>query len=110
MDQEDFLCHHGVKGMKWGRRKDRYTSKKNTADINSTRYRQIGNKAAYQLSKLDYKEARGKTVNPRQYISTQKRLAKAMSKSYKYDVKSAKYALKIEKAKKKIAKYANDAA
>lgn len=24
--QEDYLCHHGVKGMKWGRRKDRRTS------------------------------------------------------------------------------------
>lgn len=23
MDYEDYLCHHGVKGMKWGRRKSR---------------------------------------------------------------------------------------
>lgn len=23
MNQEDYLCHHGIKGMKWGRRKDR---------------------------------------------------------------------------------------
>lgn len=25
---EDYLCHHGVKGMKWGRRKQRTTSVK----------------------------------------------------------------------------------
>lgn len=31
MDQEDYLCHHGVKGMKWGRRKQRVSSKNNKA-------------------------------------------------------------------------------
>lgn len=27
MNQEDYLCHHGVKGMKWGRRKQRVSSR-----------------------------------------------------------------------------------
>lgn len=27
MENEYYLCHHGVKGMKWGRRKQRYKSK-----------------------------------------------------------------------------------
>lgn len=30
MDEENYLCHHGVLGMKWGRRKERKKAKKDT--------------------------------------------------------------------------------
>lgn len=42
MDQEDYLCHHGVRGMKWGIRKRRVSSGKSRGSKKTT---QIKNKS-----------------------------------------------------------------
>lgn len=45
---EDYLCHHGVKGMKWGRRKQKVSS-----GVKKTGSKKISNKQKKTLSKAN---------------------------------------------------------
>lgn len=108
----EYLEHHGVPGMKWGRRKARYEKKLDRYIQNKDRFNRKQSAASYKAAKLNktisktkYKQAKGKEINERSLRKKEARLARAMKSSYKYEVKSRKYEKKIEKAKKKINKY-----
>lgn len=77
MEQEDYLCHHGVKGMKWGRRKDRRAANSaarahykadRTSDFNkykkstSKRDRKEGNLNESQIKSGRYRVARARSI------------------------------------------------
>lgn len=51
MEQEDYLCHHGVKGMKWGRRKQR--TKSGGVKKSSTKKVSLKSKINKTLKKVD---------------------------------------------------------
>lgn len=108
--QEDYLCHYGVQGMKWGRRKQRYQKKKDKFDRKQSKYSLKAAKANKQISKMDYRLSKGKNINTSKYAKTKTKLAKYMQKKYSSEIKSRKYQKKIKKAQAMINKYLNDAA
>lgn len=74
--REDYLCHHGVKGMKWGRRKDRRAA--NSAARAHFKADRTGNFNKYKksTSKRDRKEGR---LSESQIKNARYRIAKARS-------------------------------
>ena len=59
VNQEDYLCHYGVLGMKWGRRKQRVSSgtrKKSSnkkSNVKSNKKSNLKTKVSKTLSKID---------------------------------------------------------
>lgn len=73
---EDYLCHHGVKGMKWGRRKDRRAANSAArAHYKADRTRNF-NQYRKSTSKRDRKEGR---LNESQIKNGRYRIARARS-------------------------------
>lgn len=48
---EDYLCHHGVKGMKWGRRKQRVSSGRSRTSKKSTQIKAKASSVKKNLKK-----------------------------------------------------------
>lgn len=71
----DYLIHHGVKGMRWGIRKerDRKTQKRDTRSEDRKRYEQIRSKKPSELSNRELRSAINRHALETQYKALDRR-------------------------------------
>lgn len=77
---EDYLCHYGVKGMKWGRRKKKYESE---------RTKSLSNASQFHSTRAAYKKAEAKRLGTSKSAAKAKR-ASAYANEAKRTLKESK--------------------
>ena len=98
---EDYLCHHGVKGMKWGIRKDRYKS----STISNKRKTNSSNKSKQNKNYSDSQRKRDQVIYSKGAV---RRINKRMNNGESISSARSKEADRI-KSTRSAARYAGTA-